>query len=168
MIKSIIALELKQAYSNSNIFRKISEPVIDFDEILLTEINDLKDTFENAPRCVGIAAPQIGLFKRIIIINELRSSEDKNHIIAINPEILEEKGEFEGYLEGFLSIPGFKGFVNRQLQVKIKYQDISGGSHFIETEGFLARIFLHEIDHLDDVLFIDRVDKDTELVPFVI
>jgi peptide deformylase len=168
MIKNIVALELDQAYSNSNILRQISLPVIDFDEKLLTEINDLKDTFENVPRCVGIAAPQIGLFKRIIIINQLRSTEDKNHIIAINPEIVEEKGEFEGYLEGCATIPGYKGFVNRQLQVKIKYQDISGGSHFIEAKGSIARIFLHEIDHLDGVLFIDRVDKDTELVPFVL
>ena len=168
MVKSIIELELEQAYSDSNILRQISKPVIDFDEKLLTEINDLKDTFENVHRCVGLAAPQIGLFKRIIIINQLRSTEDKNHIIAINPEILEEKGEFEGYLERCISIPGFKGFVNRQLQVKIKYQDISGNSHFIEIEGFLARIFLHEIDHLNGILFIDKVDKDTELVPFVI
>ena len=78
-----------------------------------------------------------------LLSNQLRSTEDKNHIIAINPEILEEKGEFDGFLERCMSIPGYKGFVNRQLQVKIKYQDISGGSHFIEAEGFLARIFLH-------------------------
>jgi peptide deformylase len=84
MIKSIIALELGQAYSTSSSIRCISEPVIDFDEKLLTDINDLKDTFESIPRCVGFAAPQIGLFKRIIIINQLKSTEDKNHIIAIN------------------------------------------------------------------------------------
>ena len=168
MIKNIIALELDQAYSDSNNLRQISEHVIDFNEKLQAEINDLRDTFENVPRCVGLAAPQIGLFKRIIIINQLRSTEDKNHIIAINPEIIEEKGEFEGFLERCISIPGFKGFVNRQVQARIKYQDICGGKHFIEAEGFLARIFLHEIDHLNGVLFIDSVDKDTELVQFTL
>ncbi len=68
MIKNIIELEINEAYSNSNILRQISKPVIDFDEKLVTEINDLRDTFENLSRCVGLAAPQMGLFKRIIII----------------------------------------------------------------------------------------------------
>lgn len=164
MIKSIIELDFEQAYSSSNILRRISEPVVNFDKSLLNEINDLKDTFESIDRCVGLAAPQVGLFKRIILINQLRSTENKDHFIAINPEVLENNGEIEGYLEGCESIPGFKGLVNRQLQVKLKYREINGVTNVIDVDGFLGRILLHEIDHLNGVLFIDRVNKDTALV----
>ncbi len=107
---------------------------------------------------VGLAAPQIGLDQQIAIVD---IDDDSGTIEMINPEILEIKGEQIGP-EGCLSFPGLYGEVNRPAYVKIKAQDRKGKLYTLEAEDFLARAILHEIDHLQGILFTSKVIRYLE------
>lgn len=98
---------------------------------------------------VGLAAPQVGISKRIAVIER-----DDTFYVLINPEIIETEGEQTGE-EGCLSFPGVFAEVKRPMRVKIRALDTGGKEQILEAEGFLARAFLHEMDHLDGTLFID-------------
>ncbi|MBU8877774.1 peptide deformylase [Bacillus sp. FJAT-29790] len=130
------------------------QPVTFFDKKLTKLLNDMYDTMLEFDG-VGLAAPQIGLDKQIAIVD----IDDENGTIElINPEILETKGEQLGP-EGCLSFPGLYGEVIRPDYVKIKAQDRKGKYYTLEAEGFLARAILHEIDHLQGVLFTSKVTR---------
>ncbi|MFZ5801506.1 MAG: peptide deformylase [Candidatus Omnitrophota bacterium] len=104
---------------------------------------------------VGLAAPQVGVLKRITVIAPtLKRGEE---IVLINPEILESSGR-EADSEGCLSLPGIQGEVPRAKKIKFRYQDLEGQEHVREVFDFFARVVQHECDHLDGILFIDRVD----------
>lgn len=102
---------------------------------------------------VGLAAPQVGILKRIIVIDV-----GEGCFALINPEILETKGEYVD-IEGCLSIPGNQGEVRRPEYVKVKGLNEKGQEVILEGSGLLARAFCHEIDHLDGILFIDKIIK---------
>lgn len=104
---------------------------------------------------VGLAAPQIGISKRVIIV--LIEEEDQ-FIPLINPEILETKGEVLGQ-EGCLSVPGKIGLVNRFDWIKVSYQTTKGEKTTLEAKDMLARIIQHELDHLNGILFVDRAES---------
>ena len=112
-------------------------------------ITDMLDTMYDAMG-VGLAAPQVGILKRIVVIDV-----GEGPIVLINPEILETSGEQTGD-EGCLSVPGMAGQVTRPNYVKVKALDVNMEEQILEGEGLLARAFCHEIDHLDGVLFTDR------------
>ena len=112
-------------------------------------ITDMLDTMYDAMG-VGLAAPQVGILKRIVVIDV-----GEGPIVLINPEILETSGEQTGD-EGCLSVPGMAGQVTRPNYVKVKALDVNMEEQILEGEGLLARAFCHEIDHLDGVLFIDK------------
>ena len=130
------------------ILNKKSRNVEKFDDRLSVLIDDMIDTLKEADG-VGLAAPQVGILKRVAIINV----GDKDGIIElINPSIIEKKGEqHEG--EGCLSCPGEYGITRRPMWVKVKAQDRHGNEVICEGEGLKARAFCHEIDHLDGILF---------------
>lgn len=111
---------------------------------------------------VGLAAPQIGVNKRIIAVSLLRDGDDENYrtIAMINPEIMEHTEEMESDNEGCLSIPGENGDVDRWKRIKVSYVDSSLRPQSILLSGLAARIVQHEVDHLDGVLFTDRVKKE--------
>lgn len=115
---------------------------------------------------VGLAAPQIGVNKRIIAVSLLRDGDDENYrtIAMINPEITEHTSEMECDNEGCLSIPGENGDVDRWKRIKVAYIDSSLRPQVILLSGLAARIVQHEVDHLDGVLFTDRVKK-VESIP---
>jgi peptide deformylase len=122
----------------------------------------LKPLFEHmertmiAARGVGLAAPQIGISKRIAIMNP--DPEDETKLIKmINPRIVAASDETVKIDEGCLSVPGVRGDVERPARVTVIYQDENGEEHTLEAEGLLARIVQHELDHLNGVLFIDRL-----------
>ena len=102
---------------------------------------------------VGLAAPQVGILKRIVVIDI-----GEGPIILVNPEIIEVKGEVNEK-EGCLSIPGKEGNVIRPQYVRVKAQDRRGNSIELEGEDLLARAFCHEIDHLNGILYIDKLEK---------
>jgi len=104
---------------------------------------------------LGLAAPQIGVTKRVIVVVEVHSDQRKHHVV-INPEIVSACGE-DVSEEGCLSIPGVYAAVKRPQSVVVKGIDLSGAEIAIEASGLMARAFAHEIDHLDGILFIDKL-----------
>ena len=134
------------------VLRKKSRPVEKIDDRILTLIEDMVDTMYKADG-VGLAAPQIGVLKRIVTIDV-----GDGLIEMINPVILEQSGEQDGP-EGCLSMPGTTGDVKRPMYVKAKYTNTSGETVIVEAEGLLARCICHELDHLDGVLYKDRAYK---------
>lgn len=110
---------------------------------------------------VGLAAPQVGVNKRIIAVSLMRDGDDENYrtIAMINPEITEHTEEMESDNEGCLSIPGEHGDVDRWKRIKVTYIDNSLRPQSMLLSGLAARIVQHEVDHLDGVLFTDRVKK---------
>jgi len=136
-----------------------SVPVTEFDDELRAFIADLEDTRLAGPSAVGIAAPQVGRFQRIVIIDcSITRKPVPNHgrLVLVNPEIAEWEGHEVGR-EGCLSIPDYTGNVVRASHIKLTAQDAMGDDLLFDMEGFEARAVQHEIDHLDGLLFIDRV-----------
>ncbi len=139
--------------------KQVSVPVQRFDDQLLRFIDDLEETRQAGPGAVGIAAPQVGCFQRIIIIdvsNTRKPVPNHGHLVLINPEITHWDG-YEMGREGCLSVPDYTGNVIRATQLQVTAQDPAGKSLEYEMEGFEARALQHELDHLDGLLFIDRV-----------
>ena len=118
---------------------------------------DLSDTF-NVSQGLGLAAPQIGIKKRVIIISPSRLQMDKDveSLILVNPTI-EISGETESGPEACFSVPGTLGIVTRQQSCKVSYVSIDGQERVLEAEGFPAVCLQHEIDHLDGILYVDRM-----------
>ncbi len=146
--------------------KQVSEPVERFDDALHAFIDDLEETRRDGPAAVGIAAPQLGHHQRIIVVDCSHTRKpvpNHGHLILINPEITEWDG-FELGREGCLSVPDYTGNVIRAERIKLTAQDKFGEPHEYEMEGYEARALQHEVDHLDGVLFVDRlVSRRTDL-----
>ncbi len=138
--------------------KQVSEPVDSFDQTLRDFLADLEETRLAGPGAVGIAAPQVGHFRRIVILDLSGRPKTPNHghLVLINPEITHWEGFAMGR-EGCLSVPDYTGNVIRATQIRLKAQDADGVEHQYEMEGFEARAVQHELDHLDGLLFVDRV-----------
>jgi len=139
------------------VLRQRAVEIRDFDESLRTLIADLRETMK-AYRGVGLAANQIGVAQRVLVVDVPAEEEGApGHAYAmINPVILERSGSELGE-EGCLSIPGVYDDVARARQVKVEFADAHGNRGALEAEGYLARAIQHEVDHLDGVLFVDRL-----------
>jgi len=137
------------------VLKKKAAPVTAFDEDLQTLIDDMVETMYAAPG-VGLAAPQVGISKRLAVIDISSREEQQPLIVLINPSILKSGGEIE-FEEGCLSIPEYTAKVTRADQVIVGCMDREGQQVEIEAEGLLAIAIQHEIDHLDGILFIDRI-----------
>lgn len=147
------------------VLRKKARKVTDFGPDLQGLIDDMVETMRAAPG-VGLAATQVDVLQRVIVV-EYGDDEDEEApprlFTMVNPEIVRSDPETESGTEGCLSIPGYVGEVERHLGITIKGQNRHGQPMRIKAKGWLARIFQHEIDHLDGVLFIDRTDLVREL-----
>lgn len=137
------------------ILRKKCRPVTAFDQKLGTLLDDMRDTLTAADG-VGLAAPQVGILRRAVIV-DIR--DDHGTIELINPEIISAEGSQTGD-EGCLSAPGEWGRVERPATVTVKAQDRNGNEFTMTGSGLLARAFCHEIDHLDGILFTDRIKSE--------
>lgn len=146
--------------------KTVCEPVDAFDAELRDFVQDLLETCEVGPGAVGIAAPQVGLLKRVCIVDATKARRPvPNHgrLVLVNPEITAWDGFAVGR-EGCLSVPDYTGNVIRAEKIKLKAYDLEGSSHEFEMEGYEARIAQHELDHLDGVLFLDRlVSRSSDL-----
>ncbi|HHH89430.1 MAG TPA: peptide deformylase [Aliiroseovarius sp.] len=138
--------------------KEVSQEVTDFDGELRDFIADLEQTMRAGPGGVGIAAPQVGRLQRIVIVDVSSKPKIKQHgrLVLINPEILEWEGMAKGR-EGCMSVPDFTGNVIRAKNIRLRAQDEQGEFHEYDMEGFEARAVQHEIDHLDGLLFLDRL-----------
>jgi len=132
-----------------------SAPVKEFDGALATLVKDMVETMYAAPG-IGLAAPQIGVPLRVIVI-DLSVGEEKDALITVvNPEFVEREGE-QRHEEGCLSVPGFGGTPVRPARVVVKGLDPDGQERVYTATELLARAFCHEIDHIDGLLFVDRL-----------
>ena len=136
------------------LLNKKSKQVVDFNDRLHALLDDMADTMYKEDG-VGLAAPQVGVLRRAVVVDI-----GEGLIELINPVIVETSGE-QTDLEGCLSVVDYIGEVTRPNYVKVKAQDRFGKDIEVEGEGFLARAFCHEIDHLEGILFVERVE-DTE------
>lgn len=138
---------------------KKCRPVTDFNPRLHQLLDDMRETLLSA-NGVGLAAPQVGVLRRAVLVIETNVPEDGEEYIIelINPEILESSGEQYGP-EGCLSVPGDYGLVKRPMDVKLRAQDRFGNWFEVEGTGLTARCFSHELDHLDGVVFTSRCDR---------
>lgn len=138
------------------ILRKKSREIEDINERITILLDDMVETMEDADG-VGLAAPQVGVLRRAIVIDV-----GEGPIKMVNPEIIERDG-LKTDVEGCLSIPGKNGTVERPLHVKVKYRDEEGQERILEGSDLFARAICHEIDHLDGVLYTDKVIEFIEL-----
>jgi len=137
------------------VLRGKSEKVEEFSPELMHLFEQMEETMIGA-KGVGLAAPQIGISKRIAIVNS--EPEDGEKLIRmVNPRIVASSDETESLEEGCLSVPGIRGVVARAATVTVAYQDEKGTERTLEAGGLLARIIQHEIDHLNGILFVDRL-----------
>jgi len=134
------------------VLRKKSREVNTIDQRIVTLVEDMADTMYYSEG-VGLAAPQVGILKRIVVIDV-----GDGLLELINPEVIEQSGE-ECDIEGCLSLPEIVGEVTRPLKVVVKAKNLEGEDITIEGEGLLARALCHEIDHLNGILFIDRAQN---------
>ena len=135
--------------------RKTSKPMPKFDLRLWLLLRDMADTMRKAEG-VGLAAPQVGILRRVVVIDV---GDEHGLIELVNPEIIAVEGEQAGS-EGCLSVPGRRGWVVRPEKVTVRAQDRNGKFFEITGEGLLARAFCHEIDHLDGVMYVDKMDHE--------
>jgi len=146
--------------------RQTSQPINHFDAKLERLHQVLEQAMLDGQGGVGIAAPQLGIFKRMVIVDcSLGLHKNKNHgrLIMVNPELIAQDGEALGR-EGCLSVPEWVGTVPRARRITVSYQDLQGKMHELSTKAFEARVIQHEIDHLDGILFIDKVVSTKDLI----
>lgn len=133
-----------------------AEPVADFNDAIKTLVNDMAETMYAAPG-VGLAANQVGILKRIVVIDITDDNSDL--LVFINPEIIETKGDLVDHEEGCLSLKGLYEHVKRPGQVRVHTQNIEGEPFELECTGLLAVCIQHEVDHLNGIVFIDHLSQ---------
>ena len=138
--------------------RQKSTKVDIVDNTIRSLMDDMLETMYAAPG-IGLAAIQIGVPKRVIVIDLARDGEQKNPQYFVNPEILLNSNTNASYEEGCLSVPGQFAEISRPNKCKIKFLDYNGEEKILETEGLLATCIQHEMDHLEGILFIDYLSK---------
>lgn len=138
--------------------RQPTEPVGEITPEIRTLVEDMFETMYAAPG-IGLAAPQVGVMKRIAVVDVSNRDDEQVPLALIDPEIAWESEETSLYEEGCLSIPEYYAEVERPASVRVRYRDIDGQAQEILAEGVLATCIQHEIDHLDGVLFIDLISK---------
>ncbi|MBO4423417.1 MAG: peptide deformylase [Clostridia bacterium] len=141
---------LKIIKDGDETLRRKCRPVVNITPHIIKLLDDMKDTLHKA-NGVGLAAPQVGVLRRIAIVE----CEEGELIELINPEIIEQSGEQEE-VEGCLSVPGRWGITRRPEKVKVRATDRNGDTFEVEGEGLLARALCHETDHLDGIIFYDK------------
>tara|TARA_E500000178_G_scaffold333358_1_gene368174 strand:- start:294 stop:818 length:525 start_codon:yes stop_codon:yes gene_type:complete len=140
------------------ILRKKSETLEKVDDELRKLLNDMLETMYAAPG-IGLAAVQVGVLKRIIVIDISKDKEKKNPLFLINPEILSRSKKTSIYEEGCLSLPGHFAEIERPAECQIKFIDYNGKEKELSADGLLATCIQHEVDHLNGILFIDYLSK---------
>ena len=143
------------------ILRKQSREIKNINERIKILADDMIETMKENDG-IGLAAPQVGILKRIIVVDI-----GQGPLVMVNPDILEKDGE-QIITEGCLSVPNKNGNVKRPEKLKVTYTDLEGDKHTIKTEGLLSVVISHEVDHLNGVLFIDKVIEEDETTEGVV
>ncbi len=138
--------------------REVSKPVDKVDDALRALMDDMLETMYDAPG-IGLAAIQVGVPKRVIVMDLAGKDEEPEPRFFVNPEILDPSEEMNLYEEGCLSVPEYFDEVERPARCRVKYLDYNGEEQILEAEGLLATCIQHEMDHLEGVLFIDYLSR---------
>jgi peptide deformylase len=138
--------------------RLVSGPVKRIDAGIRALVEDMFETMYGAPG-IGLAAIQVGVDKRVVVMDLSKREDAHKPLVLINPEITWESADKSTHEEGCLSIPEYYEEVERPKEVKVKYLDLDGKTHEITAKGLLATCVQHEIDHTNGVLFIDHISK---------
>jgi len=140
------------------LLKRTSQPVDRVDGDLRRLTDDMLETMYRAPG-VGLAAPQVGVLKRVIVVDIARDDEPRAPLRLFNPEVVWVSDEDAKYEEGCLSVPEHYAEVTRPAEAKVRYIDVENEIRELHATGFLATVVQHEIDHLDGVLFIDHLSQ---------
>lgn len=140
------------------VLRKKCEPLEKVDADLKKLMDDMLETMYAAPG-IGLAAVQVGILKRLIVIDISKAEEKKNPIFLINPQIIYQSEKTSVYEEGCLSLPGQYAEIERPAECTLKYIDYNGQEKELKADGLLATCVQHEVDHLNGILFIDYLSK---------
>jgi len=140
------------------ILRRKSEPLEEVNNDLRKLMDEMLETMYEAPG-IGLAAVQVGILKRLIVIDVSKDKEKKDPLFLINPEITFKSNKTSTYEEGCLSLPGHFAEVERPAECHLNFVDYNGNKKDIKANGLLATCIQHEIDHLDGILFIDHISK---------
>ena len=140
------------------VLKKKAEKVVAIDDEMRIFLDDMLETMYAQNGC-GLAAPQVGISKRIVVIDIAHEGEEPNPMYMVNPEIIWKSEETEICEEGCLSLPSLRAEVERPASVKVKYLDYNGQECELLAEDFLAVAVQHELDHLDGILYIDHVSR---------
>jgi peptide deformylase len=142
------------------ILKKVAHTVEVIDDSIHGLVEDLLDTMHAGPGSVGVAAPQIGVLLRVCVVDvsNSRHGKDNNHglLVLVNPDIVEREG-CAVMREGCMSVPDYTGDVERATRIVVRYRDLEGEERTVEATGFEAVALQHEMDHLDGILFLDRI-----------
>ena len=136
----------------------VSEPVAVVDDAIRALADDMLDTMYDAPG-IGLAAIQIGVARRVLVIDLAKEGEDRQPMVFVNPEIVWTSEETSVYDEGCLSIPEYYEEVERPARVRVRFLDRDGAARELEAEGLLATCLQHEMDHLNGIVFIDHISR---------
>ncbi len=151
------------------LLRDVSAPVERVDDELRALMDDMLETMYEAPG-IGLAAIQVGIPRRLLVIDTSRDEEVRNPIVMVNPEIVAKGEEMLLHEEGCLSIPEFYAEIERPSACTVRYVDRTGKQHEMMAEGLLSTVVQHEVDHLNGVLFIDylsRLKRDRVIKKFI-
>lgn len=148
-----MALRNIMLYQTDDVLRKESKTVKEIDDEILSLLDDMAETMYHV-NGIGLAAPQVGILKRLVV-----ADDGNGLIVLINPTIIQSEGE-QVKMEGCLSVPGVTGMIKRPQTVVVKGLNQKGRPVFVTGEGELSRILCHEIDHLDGILFMDKMSLE--------
>ena len=157
----IAADDATQNGPTDSVLRTAFTEVTAIDDRVRQIIQDLKDTLHSDTLSVGLAAPQIGYKDAVAVVN-LNKDED-NDLVLVNPKIVSESGSWDTKYESCMSIPHKRGNVKRRKKIQISYFDENGNEKNLEASSFKARVIMHEIDHLNGILYVDRMEHDERL-----
>jgi peptide deformylase len=149
-------------YLGDKVLRQKAKRISKVDDAIRDLAKEMLQTMYSS-HGIGLAAPQVGVNKRLIVVDTDPENPDHEAIVLVNPEIKKFGAEMCGFEEGCLSIPGVNLDVTRPDKIEVSYRDIHGKPKRIKADGLLSRVIQHEIDHLDGVMFVDRVENQLAL-----
>ena len=151
----------RSAFLSPTPLRTPAKPVSNFDDALMELIQDLKDTIMANEVAIGLAAPQLGVYQRVAVVNLSRTVGKE--LVLVNPTITSNSGKRDVKKESCMSLPHYRGAVERRHKLVVEYQDQDGFPRTVAATGFLARAICHEVDHLDGLLYVDRMVAGSKL-----
>ena len=155
-ILPLVQIDTSQIINKELLLRKPCDTVTDFGEAFQKQVNNLIETFRSHKIAVGLAAPQVGIYIRLAVINISKDKQEED-LIIVNPKVIAMSGKKDRKNESCMSVPNYAGAVERRRKISISYQDQFWETQKLDADGFLARVLFHEIDHLEGILYIDRM-----------